>query len=379
MGPPGDGQPTCPQSLHPGTEHAGPPPGPGSGSPSWDSTPESQKLNWSPGQTGPIPGKWTQRSRQMPERPGRCRKNRAGHRERTLRDDKTRNSERRQKEVRDDGDAGGERAADGDRRWSQGRRAAGRRRRAAPPRSLAPGAPASGASSAEARPPLSGGQVWQASRQGSCSEPKARRPAAKGWLWSHLPFSGERRLKPTLRRFLLSQTPRTVGRGRTGWGGRTHVSLTLTAAGAPAGRHCLLRRCQSARPGWLPALPPARSPPTSPLARPLVHTRAPRSSSQVARPCHLPPCQNRSAPAPDPDHSRHPASSLKFWNSAGRNSGRLDRSRARTRSNWKEVKRTRGTPECEGQCVCGGERHHTQALFISDSSPPKGQSHSASV
>lgn len=175
----------------------------------------------------------------------------------------------------------------------------------------------------------SGGQVWQASRQRRCSSPKpgVRQPRA-GCGPHTSPSPGSADSNPP---FAASCSPRR----RALWGaGRTRVGRGHAPRLAHTHRGGCSRRagtvCSAA------ASPPALagSPPSSralsahkrSLARPLVHTRAPRSSSQVARPCHLPPCQNRSAPAPDPDHSRHPASSLKFWNSAGRNSGRLDRS-----------------------------------------------------
>lgn len=179
-------------------------------------------------------------------------------------------------------------------------------------------------------------------------EPKARRPAAKGWLWSpHSPSPGSADSNPP---FAASCSPRRRalwGAGGRGWGGGTpRVSLTLTAAGARAGP--ALSAPAAASP---PAL--AGSPPSSRALS--AHKRAsPGPSSTLAlpgpallpgsTPVPSPPCQNRSAPAPDPDHSRHPASSLKFWNSAGRNSGRLDRSERGHAQLEGGVKRTRGTP-----------------------------------
>lgn len=228
-----------------------------------------------------------------------------------------------------------------------------------PRRSLAPGAPASGAS-----PQRRLGHPHLQRRPETLLEPKARRPAAKGGLWSpHLPFSGERRLKPTLRRFLLSQTPRTAGRGPDEGGegarpgSRSHSPRRVLAQG----RHC---SAAAASPRALAGSPPssrALSAHKRSLARPLVHTRAPRSSSQVARPRHLPPCQNRSAPAPDPGHSRHAASSLRFQNSAGRNSGRLDGSERGHAPAGRRSEEDKGHTECEGQCVCGGRAPPPQA------------------
>lgn len=185
----------------------------------------------------------------------------------------------------------------------------------------------------------SGGQVWQANRQRRCSSPKPGVRQPRGWLWSpHLPFSGERRLKPTLRR-LLSQTPRTVGRRRTKkWGG-AHPRLAHTHRSGCSRRASWPVCSAAASPPALAGSPPssARSPPTSPPSPgPRPHSRSqvqlPGSTPVPSPPLPKPP----SAPAPDPDHSRHPASSLKFWNSAGRNSGRLDRSERGLRSSWKE-------------------------------------------
>lgn len=235
-----------------------------------------------------------------------------------------------------------------------------------PRRSLAPGAPASGPPRSEgsATHTCSGGQVWRASRQRRCSSPKPGIRQPRGGLWSpHLPFSGERRLKPTLRRFLLSQTPRTAGRGPDEGGegarpgSRSHSPRRVLAQG----RHC---SAAAASPRALAGSPPssrALSAHKRSLARPLVHTRAPRSSSQVARPRHLPPCQNRSAPAPDPGHSRHAASSLRFQNSAGRNSGRLDGSERGHAPAGRRSEEDKGHTECEGQCVCGGRAPPPQA------------------
>lgn len=61
----GSGQPTYPPEPPPSPRaRESPPPAPRlQVTPSWDSTPGSQKLNWSPRQPGPIPGEWTQRSR----------------------------------------------------------------------------------------------------------------------------------------------------------------------------------------------------------------------------------------------------------------------------------------------------------------------------
>lgn len=105
----------------------------------------------------------------------------------------------------------------------------------------------------------------------------------------------------------------------------------------------------SARPGSLPAFLPRALRPQA-LPRPAPH---PHSRSQVTSRPHLPACQNRSPPEPDPSHSRHTASSLRFRNSGVQNSGRLDTSERG------HPPVGRGSEEdkdhtCEGHCVCGG-------------------------
>lgn len=295
--------------------------------------------------------------------PDRCEKDRRETQKETRgpqrgrRDDRTggRDSERRQKEVRDDGDSG-ERAADGERRWSQG--GCGQRADTGglPPRSLAPGTPASGASPQRrlGHPHLQQRPGVAASPQRRCSSPKpgVRQPGA-GCGPHTVPFSRERRLKPTPRPFLLSQTPRglTGGRGPDEGGeGARPMSLSHSPpADARAGRHCLLRRSPSAGPGSLPAFLPRALRPQA-LPRPAPH---PHSRSQVTSRPHLPACQNRSPPEPDPSPSRHTASSLRFRNSGVQNSGRLDTSERG------HPPVGRGSEEdkdhtCEGHCVCGG-------------------------
>ena len=162
-----------------------------------------------------------------------------------------------------------------------------------PRRSLAPGAPASGASPQRRlghphlqRRPGVAGQPAE-----TLLEPKARRPAAKGGAVVPTP--------PLLRGAPTQTHPSPLpalpdaahcgARAGGGWGGGApRVSLTLTAAGARAGPALLRRRCQSARPGWLPAfLPRALRPQALPRPAPRPHSR-----SQVQLP--------GSTPAPSP-------------------------------------------------------------------------------
>lgn len=117
----------------------------------------------------------------------------------------------------------------------------------------------------------------------------------------------------------LPALPDAANRGALagrGWGGGApRVSLTLTASGCLRGAGTVCST--AARPGWVPAfLQRALRPQALPRSAPRPHSR-----SQVqlpgSTPRHLPPCQNRSRPEPDPGHSRHTASSLRFRNSGG--------------------------------------------------------------
>ena len=139
----------------------------------------------------------------------------------------------------------------------------------------------------------SGDQVWRASPQRRFSSPKpgVRQPRA-GCGPHTIPFSKERRLKPTPRPFLLAQTPRglTAGRGRTRVGrGRaprvSHTHRQRMLAG-PALSAPPLAVC----PPWLaPRLPPARSPPTGapssgPSSTLMLPGNIPASSPRLPKP-----------------------------------------------------------------------------------------------
>jgi len=169
----------------------------------------------------------------------------------------------------------------------RGRRAVGRCRRAASPQPGTRGPCQWGIPAAKARPPTPAAAA-------RCGGP-AHRDAAP----AQSPASGSQGLAvvptPPLLQGAPTQThssplpalPDAANRGALagrGWGGGApRVSLTLTASGCLRGAGTV---CSTAR--RLPAL--AGSPPSSSalsahrrsLARPLVHTRAPRSSSQVA-------------------------------------------------------------------------------------------------
>lgn len=135
------------------------------------------------------------------------------------------------------------------------------------------------------------------------------------------PSPGGADSNPPPRPFLLAQMPcgLTAGRTRVGRGRAPCLSHTHRQRMLERGRHCLLRRSrsQSARPGSLPAfLPRALRPQALPRPAPRPHSR-----SQVASRPHLPACQNGSPPEPDPSHSRHTTSSLRFRNAGGRIQG----------------------------------------------------------
>ena len=204
--------------------------------------------------------------------------------------------------------------------------AAGRRRRAASPQPGTRGPYQWGIPAAKARPPTPAAAA-------RCGGP-ARRDAAP----AQSPAFGSQGLAvvptPPLLQGAPTQThssplpalPDTANRGAwagRGWeAGAPRVSLTLTASGCSrgAGTVCSAAR-RSARPGWVPAfLPRALRPQALPRPAPRPHLR-----TQVQLPGstlrHLPPGQNRSPPEPDPGHSRHTASSLRFRNSRGWNSG----------------------------------------------------------
>lgn len=222
--------------------------------------------------------------------PDRCEKDRRETQKETRgpqrgrRDDRTggRDSERRQKEVRDDGDSG-ERAADGERRWSQGGWGSGQTLEGCLPAAwhrgpLPVGHPRSEGSATHT---CSGGQVWRPARRDAA---RAQSPASGSPGLAVVPTpspslgsaDSNPPLAPSCSPRRRAGSPGGAGRTRVGKGrapclSHTHRQRML----APAGTVCSAAR-------RLPAL--ARSPPSSralsahrrSLVRPLIHTHAPR-------------------------------------------------------------------------------------------------------
>lgn len=203
----------------------------------------------------------------------------------------------------------------------------------------------------------SGGQVWRPARRDAA---RAQSPASSSpglaVVPTPSPSPGSADSNPPLAPFCSPRrragSPGGAGRTRVGRGrapclSHTHRQRMLGCSRGPALSAPPLAVC---RPWLAPRLPPPRALRPQALPRPAPH---PHSRSQVTSRPHLPACQNRSPPEPDPSPSRHTASSLRFRNSGVQNSGRLDTSERG------HPPVGRGSEEdkdhtCEGHCVCGG-------------------------